>query len=216
MILDRLEMLAAISFIEPAIPKGAETGKNCLFVRVDGDKLIFTGGAQFVTKKVIMVRPNTLEESNLSGNNKPLPETFMIPRADLFAFKEMMKEHKADCKKLAKNDPSYLFVEMSDTELISHDGKIVYEQPKFEFKDLESIFHIEKETVSDILMISSDAISAMSGFSKSNPVEVTFTGPGNPIHFQQEDYEAIILPPIEKEEQKEQDLGKDQTTTTDE
>jgi len=73
MILDRLETLAAISFIEPAIPKGSETGKNCLFIRVDEDKLIFTGGAQFVTKKVIMVRPNTVEESARSSNVKPPP-----------------------------------------------------------------------------------------------------------------------------------------------
>lgn len=212
MILDRLAVLAAILFIEPAIPKGAETGKNCLFVRVEGDKLIFTGGAQFVTKKVIMVRPNTLEESVISGNSKSLPKTFMIPRADLFAFKEMMKEHKADCKKLAKNDPSYLFVEMTDSELISYDGKIVYEQPKFEFKDLESIFNITKEPVSEIPMISADVISAMAGFGKSNPVEVTFTGPQSPIHFQQGDYEAIVLPPVEVEDDKEQDHGEDQTT----
>lgn len=207
MILDRLETLSAISFIEPAIPKGEETGKNCIFVRVMEDQLIFTGGGQFVTKKVTMVRPNTVEELAGSGKIKQLLKTFMIPRADLFAFKEMMKEHKADCKKLAKNDPSYLFVEMTDTELISYDGKIVYEQPKFEFKDLETIFQITKNSVSEIPMISADVISAMVGFSRSTPVEITFTGPKNPVHFEQGDYEAIVLPPVEKEEEK---TGKDQ------
>lgn len=200
MILDRLEALAAISFIEPAIPKGSETGKNCLFVRVDEDKLILTGGGQFVTKKVILIRPNTVEESARAGNGKKLPKTFMIPRADLFAFKEMMKEHKADCKKLAKNDPSYLFVEMDDTELISHDGKIVYEQPKYEFKELESVFQIIKDSVSEIPVISADVIAAVTGFKKSKPVEITFTGHRNPIHFQQGDYEALVIPPVEKEE----------------
>jgi len=202
MILDRLETLSAISFIEPAIPKGSETGKNCLFVRVDGDKLIFTGGGQFVTKKVVMVRPNTVEESARTGKKNKPPKTFMIPRADLFAFKEMMKEHKADCKKLAKNDSSYLFVEMDETELISYDGKIVYEQPKFEFKDLEFAFQIAKDSVSEIPVISADVISAMTGFGKSKPVEITFTGEGNPIHFQQGDYEAVVLPPVETIEEK--------------
>jgi len=200
MILDRLETLFAISFIEPAIPKGSDTGKNCLFVRVDNDKLIFTGGGHFVTKKVVMVRPNTIEEAARPGKKDKPPETFMIPRADLFAFKEMMKEHKADCKKLAKNDSSYLFVEIDDKELISHDGKIVYEQPKFEFKDLESAFQIKKKAVSEIPVISADILSAVTGFKKSKQVEITFTGHKNPIHFQQGDYEAVLIPPVEKEE----------------
>jgi len=203
MILDRLETLSAISFIEPAIPKGSDSGKNCLFVRVDGDKLIFTGGGQFVTKKAVMIRPTTTEESARPAKGKNPPETFMIPRADLFAFKEMMKEHKADCKKLAKNDASYLFVEMDDTELISYDGKIVYEQPKYEFKELESAFDIVKGGVSEIPVISADVIAAMSGFGKSEAVEVTFTGPGSIIHFQQGDYEAVVIPPVETIEENE-------------
>lgn len=201
MILDRLETLAAISFIEPAIPKDSDTGKNCLFVRVDEDKLIFTGGGSFVTKKVVMVRPNTVEESARPGKKTEPPKTFMIPRADLFAFKEMMKEHKADCKKLAKNDPSYLFVEMDDTELISHDGKIVYEQPKYEFKDLESAFQITREAVSEIPVISADILAAVTGFRKSKSIDITFTGHMNPIHFQQDDYEAVVIPPVEKEDE---------------
>ncbi len=200
MILDRLETLAAISFIEPAIPKDSDTGKNCLFVRVDEDKLIFTGGGSFVTKKVVMVRPNTIEESARPKKKKTASKTFMIPRADLFAFKEMMKEHKTDCKKLAKNDPSYLFVEMDDTELISHDGKIVYQQPKYEFKELEFCFQITKDSVSEIPVISGDILAAVTGFKKSKPVEITFTGDRNPIHFQQGDYEAVLIPPVEKEE----------------
>ena len=201
MILDRLETLAAISFIEPAIPKGLDTGKNCLFVRVDEDKLIFTGGGSFVTKKVVMVRPNTVEESAKPRKKKTASKTFMIPRADIFAFKEMMKEHKADCKKLAKNDPSYLFVEMDDTELISHDGKIVYQQPKYEFKDLDYIFDdVTMDSVSEIPVISGDILAAVTGFKKSKPVEITFTGDRNPIHFQQGDYEAVLIPPVEKEE----------------
>ena len=200
MILDRLETLAAINFIEPAIPKGSETGKNCLFVRVDDDKLIFTGGGQFVTKKAVMIRPNAIEESARPGKNKA-PKTFMIPRADLFAFKEMMKEHKADCKKLAKNDPSYLFVEMDDTELISHDGKIVYEQPKFEFKDLESVFQITTFPVDEIPVISADILAAVTGFRKSKNIDITFSGIMNPIHLKQDDYEAVVIPPIEKDDE---------------
>ena len=35
MIIDRLEALSAITFVEAAIPKKAETGRNCLFVRVE-------------------------------------------------------------------------------------------------------------------------------------------------------------------------------------
>lgn len=211
MFLDRLEFLAALTFLESAIPDAVETGKNCLFVRVEGYTLVFTTGGQFVTKKVIMERPSTIEESAETGKVKPLPETFMIPRADLFAFKEMMKKHKKDCKKLAKNDPSYLFVEIFGDELISYDGKVVFGQPSFEFKNLESVFQITKEPVSEILMMPPDMNSATTGFSKSKAVEITFTGPKNLVHFKQGDYEAVVLPPVEKKKTKEVDLGSDQT-----
>ena len=212
MFLDRLEMLSVITFLEKAIPKGSETGKNCVFIRVDEGKLIFTAGGQFVTKKAVLIRPNTVEESVKDGKLKPLPDTFMVPKADILAFKKMMEEHKEICKKLAKNDPSYLFVEIFGDELVSHDGRIMYEQPKFEFKDLESVFEITKEPVSEIPIISADLIAATTGFSKRDPVEITFTGLRNPIHFQQGDYEAIILPPVEKEKEKEVERGEDQTT----
>lgn len=198
MILDRLETLSAITFVAAAISKKAESGRNCMFVRVESDKLILTGGNEFVVKKAVLIRPNTVEEAGRTGKKVLPPKTFMIPRADLWAFKEMMKEHKADCVKLAKNDPSYLFVEMDDKELISHDGKIVYQQPSFEFKDLETILQIKKAPVSDILMMSGDIDSVMTGFRKSKPIEVTYTGDKNPIHFEQDDYQAIVIPPVEK------------------
>lgn len=210
MTLDRFVILSAIDFIAPAIPKGSETGKNCLFIRVDGDKMILTGGGLFVTKKVVIQAENTIQAFKDSGNKNAGSKTFMVPRADVFAFKKMMEEHKADCKKLAKNDPSYLHIEVGDLELLSHDAKIVYDQPKYEFKDLESVFQIVKGSVSEIPLISSDVISAMTGFKKSDPVEVTFTGPKSLIHFQQGDYEATVLPPVEKEEEK---PGGEQTTT---
>lgn len=201
MILDRLETLSAITFVEPAISKKAESGKNCLFVRVESDKLILTGGGEFVVKKAILIRPNTVEEAAKTGNKKLPPKTFMIPRADLCAFKEMMKQHKSDCINLAKNDPSYLFVEMDDKELISHDGKIVYQQPIFEFKELESVFQVKKNAVSEMIMMSGDISAAMTGFRKSIPVMITYTGSKKPVHFEQGDYEAIVVPPLEKEEE---------------
>lgn len=204
MILDRLETLSALSFIAPAIPQKAESGKNCLFIRVDEGNLILTGGSEFVVKKVVLTRPNTVEESARSGKWKQLPVTFMIPRADLVAFMAMMKEHKTDCVKLAKNDPSYLFVEIDDKELISHDGKLVYQQPKFEFKDLDVHFQIKKSPVSEIPVMPGDIVAAMTGFRKSKPVEISFTGHMNPFHFEQDDYQAIIIPPVEKEDDDEQ------------
>lgn len=205
MILDRLETLSALEFIIPAIPNKAETGKNCLFIRVDEGKLILTGGGEFVIKKDILIRPNTTTEAaGQEGNKTALPETFMIPRADIMAFREMMKEHKSDCKKLAKNDPSYLFIEINkigdngEMELISHEGKITCQQPRYEFKDLETNFYIAKEPITEIPMITADITAAMTGFQKSKPVEITFTGYKKPVHFQQGDREAIVLPPIEK------------------
>ena len=125
MFIDRLKMLSAISFIKPAIPKKAETGRNCLFVRVDEGKLT------------------------------------------------------------------------------SLDADIIYHQPKFGFKDLEPIFDITKAEVSDIPVMSGDISSAVFGFKKSEKIDITFTGPQSPILFEQEDYKAILMPPVEAEEEEE-------------
>lgn len=196
MILDRLATLSTISFIKHAIPNESKTGKNCLFVRVDEGKLILTGGSEFCIKKGLLVAENTT-----SGTSK-LPDNFMIPVAKLLAFETMLKKDKAECKKLEKNDASYMHVEITDKELVSYEGSVAYEQPKFQYKDLEGIFQINKSPVSDLSMMSSDIADALSGFMKSDPVTITTTGDGGLIHFEQGDLEAVVLQYVEKEKEK--------------
>ena len=116
------------------------------------------------------------------------------------AFAEIMKEHARDLKKLIHIDQTHALIEIDDKELLSHDGKIVYQQPKHEFKDLETIFQIHKESVDEIPVMSADISAVMTGFKKSKSVNVTFTGHMKPIHFEQGDFEAIMIPPIDKEE----------------
>ena len=203
--LDRLDILSAISFIKPAIPKKSETGMNCLFVRVDEGKITLIGGNQFVVKQVVLARPIMTTDEN-PGKEVVLPKTFMIPRADIMAFKEMMEEHKVECKMLSKNDPSYLFVDIDEGKLTSLDADITYPQPKYEFKDLDPIFQITRGTVSDIPVMSGDISSAVFGFKKSEKIDITFTGEQGPILFEQEDYKAILIPPVEVDE-KEEDKG---------
>ena len=199
MILDRLETLSAISFLEPAIPKKADSGRNCIFIRVDEDKLILTAGNEYVVKKAILIAQNTTEGAGGKAQGRKLPDRFMIPRPELLAFKKLMEEDKAECKKLAKNDPSHLFVEIDDKELISFKGKIDYEQPTFLFKELEPVFSITKSSVDEMPLMSGDARAALKGFLDSQPVEVSFTGYKNPVHFEQGDFEALLIPPVEKE-----------------
>lgn len=123
--LDRQDVLSAILFISPAIPKKVETGRNCLFVKVDKGSVTLIGGNEFVVKQVVLNRPITTTET--AESKEEFPKTFMIPHAELMAFKELMKEHKTDCIKLSKNDPSYLFVGVGEKELTSYNGKVDYE-----------------------------------------------------------------------------------------
>lgn len=192
MFVERLLMSDVISFLAPAIQSGSETG--CLYVRVGEGGLIFISGGQFVIKKAILKK--AAEDQK---NKKPLPETFMIPEADLLAFKKMMDEHKSECKKLPETDPNFLFVEVSNIALTSNGSSVFYEQPKHEFKDLETHFQITKEHISEIPIMSADVIDVMKGFQKSDSIKLTFTGNDNPIHFQQEEHglEAILVPPVE-------------------
>lgn len=203
---DRLELLKVISFIKSVIPKKDETGRNCLFVRVNKAIITFIGGNEFVIKKVVLTRPITTTDEEV--NQDELPKTFMIPRADIMAFEKMMEEHKTECKKLAKNDPSYLFVEINKGKLTSLDADIVYKQPIFEFKDLEPYFQITRGTVSDIPVMSGDISAAVFGFNKSDQIDITFTGHNSPILFEQEDYKALLIPPVEfKEEEEDNQKG---------
>jgi hypothetical protein len=199
MILDRLEVFDMIKFIEPVIPSDTGSGKNCLFIRVEDGKLICTGGNEYTNKKVVLVNTGAIEQSGKAKKKDGLPDTFMIPRPELLAFKAIMDEHKAYCKKMAKNDPSYLHVEITDSELISHDGCIPYSQPSHEFKDLESLFQIKMGNIKNLKVMSADLAAALKGFKKSKDIEITFSGDQKPVHFLQGDYEAIMLPPVEKE-----------------
>lgn len=192
MILDRLETLAAINFVKQAISKNSE--KNCLFVQVDEGKLILVGADQYLIKRAVLIGENTTD------NGKELPKTFMIPISKLLAFETMMKEDKAKCKKLAKNDPSYMHVSIDDKTLESYEGFVHYEQPAHEFVDHQAVFQVTKGQISEIPIMSGEMKDAMEGFKKSEKVEVVFTGHMQPIYFGQGDYEAILIPPIEKEE----------------
>lgn len=200
MIFDRLEADSMFKFTEAAIPSQTDSGKNCLFIRVEDGKFICVAGNEYVTKKVTLGSLNAIEQSGKSKNGRAVPKTFMIPLPELKAFKAMMEEHKAYCKKMAKNDPSYMHIEITDNELISHDGYIPYSQPKHEFKELEGLFEIKKGPRSDMNVMQADLTSALSGFKKSKVVETNFSDDGKCVHFQQDDYESVMLLPVEKEE----------------
>lgn len=202
---DRLEILRLIDFFKPVIPKKNDSKRSCLFVRVDGDKLVFTAGGLFVIKKYV------LESANTTAEKGETPKKFMIPRAALLSFGKMVEEHKTHCTKMAKKDPSYLLVTIGDKELVSLKENIDFEQPEFEFDDgIESDFQITKGAISKIPIVPNDLAAAMAGFAKTKPVVTTFTGPMGPIHFHQDNYEAIVIPPIEKVEEPD---GNKQTST---
>lgn len=202
---DRLEILRIIEFFKAVIPSKDESKRNCLFVRVDGDKVIFTGGGNFVIKKY------DFEIANTTTKDKKNQSNFMIPRAALVSFEAMVKEHKAHCVKKAKTEESYLIVTIGDKKLVSLTEEVDFKQPIFDFDSkIETDFQITKGAVSEIPMIPADLTAAMTGFGRTQPVETTFTGAMGPIHFQQDRYEAIMKPPIEKAEETD---GGEQTST---
>lgn len=202
MLIDRQEILGVIEFIAAVIPDTDETGKNCLFVRVEDDRFIFTGGSEFTAKKVVLLRANTTEEAAKELKKKALPKTFMIPKGTLQAFETMMKKHKAKAKKMAKNDQSYLYVDIDDKELESFGNVVTYPQPSYQFKNLEPLFEKKREPVGELPINRSDLDDIMRGFSKSKQITTTFSGDGGIIHFHQKStgYEAILIPPFEDDE----------------
>lgn len=193
---DRVELYSALNFMVSVIPKDAKNGKNCLFVRVEDGKLILTAGGEFTNKKAVIVSQNTTTGTGL-------PEKFMIPRADLFAFQEMMKEHKAVCKNMDKNPDNHV-VSITDSELKSHDAVITYNQPKHLFKDLEPLFQIKMDHVSSMPIMKKEMTAILTGFKDSARIDVTYSGDGKAVHFEQGDFEAILIPPIEKEDKDQQ------------
>lgn len=196
MFVERLLMSDVISFLASAIQSGSETG--CVYVRVGEGELIFTSGGQFVKKRAILKKGAEDQK-----NKNPLPETFMIPEAALLAFKKMMDKHKSECKKLPETDPNFLFIEVSNTALISNGSSVFYEQPGHPFEDLDPFFQITEEHLSEIPLMSADIDTAMKGFYKSDPVKFTFTGKDNPILLEQKDHElsVVLFPHVEADQQ---------------
>ena len=198
--LDRLEVLGMIGFIKHVIPDSDETGKNFLFIRVDEGKIVCTGGGEHSSKKVVLVRHQDMEET--AKTKKPGPKTFMIPKGTLESFETLLNKHKKKCKKLAKNDPSHLYIDITSEKLESHGVVLCYPQPEYKFKDLEGLFSKNKAPVSEIFILSGDVSAIMAGFKKSKQVKTTFSGDGEPIHFLQSStgYEAILTPSPEETE----------------
>jgi len=201
MILDRIEFLSAINFIKHVIPDSDDSGKSCLFVRVEDDKLILIGGGEFAAKRVVMLRPITTEEAAKDQKKASLPANFMIPKASLLSFETLMQKHKKKAKKLAKNDESFLYIDVDDKELESFGVVLTYPQPSYLFKDMENLFQHKKGMITDVPVLSGDMEAIMKGFSKSKNVKITFSGDGEPMHFYQEStqYEAILIPPADDE-----------------
>ena len=201
MILDRIEFLSAINFIKHVIPDSDDSGKSCLFVRVEDDKLILIGGGEFAAKRVVMLRPITTEEAAKDQKKASLPANFMIPKASLLSFETLMQKHKKKAKKLAKNDESFLYIDVDDKELESFGVVLTYPQPSYLFKDMENLFQHKKGMITDVPVLSGDMEAIMKGFSKSKNVKITFSGDGEPMHFYQEStqYEAILIPPANDE-----------------
>ena len=127
----------------------------------------------------------------------------MIPKGTLESFETLMNKHKKKCKKLAKNDESHLYVDISNDELFSHGVILKYPQPEFQFKNLSTLFEKKQAPVTDVSLISGDVENIMKGFAKSKQVKITFSGDGEPVHFFQPstEYEAILIPPPAEDEE---------------
>ena len=74
-------------------------------------------------------------------------------------------------------------------------------------QDLVSLFHTK--SYSDGLTKIDAMIKDLLGAGEADS-EITFTGDRNPIHFQQGDYEALVIPPVEKEEDGNEQLNTDE------
>lgn len=197
--LDRLEVLAMISFLKHVIPESEDTGKNCLFARCEEDRVIFTGGSEYAAKKVVLVRHMDMEDA--AGTKKKPPKTFMIPKATIESFATLLKKHAKKCKKLAKSDPSHLYIDITHENLTSHNTILRYQQPSYQFKDMEQLFTKKQSAISNMFLLPGDIEAVVKGFNKSKQVEQTFSGDGEPVHFLQpsNEYEAIYIPPPEEE-----------------
>ena len=211
MILDRQEFASMVAFMLPVIPKEEKTGRNCLFVKVEDGNYIFTGGGNHCVKRVVLIaQETTVEAAGGRNKGKKMSETFMIPRGALKGFSEVLKDHKAICKKLAKNDEGYLYIEIDDEELESIGEYVHYKQPKFQYKDLQPFFEQKMRGVTESIIMSTEIESAMAGFSKTNQVKAIYctmenaNAKANLIHFKQEstEYEAVFICPSE-------DVGKE-------
>ncbi len=192
--LDRLEVLAMIGFIKHVIPENGD--ESYLFVKVENDTVICIGGTGSIAKKVVLVKHPDIEK-----RKNVIPGTFMIPKSSLLGFETIMNKHKKLCKKLAKSDPNYLFVDVTENRLESHGVDIIFPKPSRDFEDMEHLFQKNKAPITDMIILSCEIEDIMKGFKKSKQVKATFSGKGETVHFSQDStgYEAFFIPPVEEE-----------------
>jgi len=162
-------------------------------------------------KRVILLGQTEMTElAGCRKKKRKLPDSFMIPRGQLKAFAETLKDHKSICKKLAKDDETHLFIEIDAEEMESIGEYVHFKQPDFQFKEINHFFEQNQRAVAESLIMSGDIENIMTGFSKSNPVEASYRTINidkesvSLIHFKQEstEYEAVFICPSEKIEEK--------------
>jgi hypothetical protein len=203
------------AFMLATMPTEEKTGQNCLFVKIEGENFIFTASSPYVIKrKTIVSQPVISKESE---KKKEISETFMIPIGDVKGFSEALKSHKSICKKLQEEEEDKNFIEISDKYLSSFGSHYDFEQPKFQFKELQHFFEYETDSTASSLIKSKEIKNLLTGFSDGKQVEMTYysTGSGEDeekyIHFNQKatGLEAVFICP---KEEIEEDDGSEQTS----
>jgi hypothetical protein len=202
--LNRQEFSQMLSFMLAVIPTEDKTGKNCLFVKIENGVYWFTAGSDNYMKRVPLSSQSTIEKEGMTTS-------FMIPRAALKAFSEIMKDHKSKCKKLTKENEARLFIFIGDDKLESIKEHVHFEQPDIQYKNLHPFFEQKQNPngVCDFNLMPGEVTAIMTGFSTTKEVQSTHCTMNldekevHLIHFKQNrgddiEYEAVMLPPAEK------------------
>jgi hypothetical protein len=191
--LDRSEFIKAAEFIKHAILISDEPDKlNFVHVEIIGERCQLTAANGHCGKRVTLFRPAQL---SIEETETPDPDQeYMIDRPTLLGYVELCKKHRTEFEHKAKRDHTLRYIDIGAQALETHKDVLNYQQPTFEYPELDAYFVGSGTEVSEMKIDPELAIKALKEF--PGTVSVSFSGAGGPIVMgsREGEYQAFFLP----------------------
>lgn len=195
--LNRAEFLQAVKFLKTALSENqSRQSITCLYAEKKSNKCILTAANAFIIKRVtldIIFGQDEFEKPDIN---------FMIDQPALYGFESILNSQSGPepvcevCAEIEGDEPTFEFIEISETKLLSKRICIVYEQPECDYPDLDKLFYPEGKGCKEFALTPNFLKHVASDYPGREAIKVTVVDAKKAILIEQKHtgYQSLIMP----------------------